>query len=143
MKPSIPAAYEPGRQADGKFAKGNSISRGWAGETAKRFQQQRALWFDAISAEDMEAVKREILSIGLTCPVWDVKLKALVYFADRTWGKPTERVEIESENGVRQMVVDFDLSPEEVKVLERVVGRAAAADQVIDVAAIPQDDSTI
>jgi hypothetical protein len=121
-KPSLPAKYDPARQPNGQFVKGNTVRTGWNMDVSKRFKSLRAAWYDATTTQDMIDVAAELKALCLTCPSPDVKLKAIVYFLDRCLGKPVERIDVDVSSEQRPAPV-LDLSPDEVKVLERVVAR--------------------
>ena len=121
-KNSIKAVYDPNRMPDGKFVKGNTLRQGAVGEVSKRFAQLRSMWFDTQSIDDMDTVKRELIQMCKSCPVPDVKLRAIIYYLDRTLGRPTERVEMEVSPGGGVMPA-VELSAEEIAVLEKLVVR--------------------
>ena len=132
-RPSIPAVYDTNRAADGKFAKGNTVSAGNATTVHKKLQSLRTMWYDANSLEDMAKVKDELVNLAMNCPIPDVKLRAIVYYLDRTLGKPQENLNLDVSEGGKPAVLPL-LSPEELSVLERVVRRTAEPD-VVDVEA--------
>lgn len=129
---STKAIYDPNRLPNGQFVKGNKNKLGWNGEVSKRFKDLRALWFDANSLEDMSAVKNELIKLCLTCPQPDVKLRAIVYYLDRTMGRPTERVEV-AEGAPAAPIVQ--LSAEELAIMEKLVQRTEEAGEEVIVPA--------
>ena len=131
----LPATYDPNRTADGKFVKGNKLRSGTQNEVSKRFAELRSLWYDANSADDMRAVKAELIGLCKTCPVPDVKLKAIVYYLDRMMGRPKETVELDVTAHAKPMPLP-DLTPEEVAVLNKVISRTQD-DDVADADVVP------
>lgn len=125
----MPAAYDPNRLPNGHFVKGHKLRQGAVNEVSKRFAELRSLWYDANSADDMRAVKAELIGMCRSCPVPDVKLRAIVYYLDRVMGRPTERVEMDVSSPAKPVPLP-DLSPEEVAVLSKVIARTQ--DEVID-----------
>lgn len=136
-RPSTSAAYEAGRDKSGKFAPGNQMARNYAHPQNRKLTSLRGLWYDAVSVDDMAKVRDELVKMALTCPVPDIKLKAIVYYLDRTLGKPSENVTLDVNDGGKPAVLPV-LSAEEVAVLERVVKRTADQD-VVDVEAVVKD----
>lgn len=86
------------------------------------------MWLDAGALDEMAAVKDELVKMCLTCPQPDVKLKAIVYYLDRTLGKPTENMNLDlTQDGGRPLALP-NLTAEEVQIIERVVRRTAGDD---------------
>jgi hypothetical protein len=115
-RPSFDAQYEPGRTADGKFAPGHQFSVGRTNPANRKLNELRSLWYDASSVEDMMRVKEQLLELACTCPVPDVKLKAIVYYLDRQLGKPTERVEVDNQ-GSGNGNLNLNLTADQIQVL--------------------------
>lgn len=119
--PDLPAVYDPDRDpVTGHFRKGNSLSSTANTDVARRFKQLRAMWFDAQAPGDMADVRAELKNLCLTCPVPEVRLRAIIYYLDRTLGKPTERVELDVSQDAGPARLP-ELTPDEVVILQKVV----------------------
>ncbi|OWK46605.1 hypothetical protein [Fimbriiglobus ruber] len=136
----FPAKYEPGREKNGHFAKGNKLSVGVkSGPTIlKKLNTLRELWYDATSVDDMLEVKAELMKIIKTCPEWDVKLKAIVYYTDRQLGKPTEHVQVSQESTSTSL--NLNLSPEQAATLTEAA--RILSGETIDVPALAEASVT-
>lgn len=118
------AKYDPNRLPNGQFASGHKIRQGTSNEVSARFHELKALWYSAVTVEDMAAVRDELVKLCLSAKNEDVKLKAIVYFVDRMLGRVPDRVEVDV--GVERKQLP-ELSAEEVVVLQRVVERTGLA----------------
>ena len=117
---SIPAVYDPNRNSNGHFSKGNQLSRG-SNEISKRFASVKSFWLDANSPECMLKVRDELIELCLQNECLEVKLKAIVYYFDRSLGKPSEKIELDARPTKQSPIVN--LTPEEILILERMIAR--------------------
>lgn len=118
--PTTKAIYDPNRDPKtGHFRKGHTLG-GQNTEVARRFAELKSLWYDANSVSDMVEVKAELKKLCTSCPNPEVKLRAIIYYLDRTLGKPTERVEMDVATTPQPMPV-VNLTAAEIAVLEKIV----------------------
>lgn len=123
--------YSTDRDSNGKFVKGNSASKGHGSEINKKLQMLRSLWYDANSVMDMVQVKQELLNLIKTCVIWDVKLKAIIYYLDRQLGRPTERVEMDVQSDESSHTVNnFNLSPDQIAVVAKIIQQVDAPKEI-------------
>jgi len=120
---AVPAVYDPNRTSDGKFVKGNKAGIGWQGRAVRQWKEVQRLWFTCISEEDVERMYARIVELALQGENLDVALKATVYWTDRTFGKPTERVEVSPGEPQTEYIQPTE---EELAVLQKLIRRTSA-----------------
>ena len=129
------AVYDPDRAADGRFAKGNTTSRGWNAPLARQLTRLRKQWLECVQPEDHAIINSRIKELACQSDDLNVALRACIYWADQTYGRPTERVELAVSGEDQAPVVD--LSGEELAVLQRVVRRSELPEApTVDVEAV-------
>lgn len=86
---------------------GNTLAKGNKSNSSVRIAELRAMWFSAITNEDMDKIKTELFNLACSAKNEEVRLRALVYVYDRLLGKPTENVNLAVEGDSPLMNVNL------------------------------------
>lgn len=108
---NIPAAVQPGFDARGKFVKGNQLAKGRGQPHAQRLAELKALWYSALTDDRMKAIQDGLFDLAESAESEEVRLKALIYLAERTMGKVPDKIEMDVQGATPLHV---NLSPDEM-----------------------------
>ncbi len=120
----VDAKYDPDRNSHGHFIKGNRSSVNHKSEMAAKYRELLALWYEADCCDDMAMCKRELRKLCLQDEQKEVKHKSIVYFIDRYLGKIPDRLQVDVQTTKDNII---ELSPEEIKIMEKVIQRETLA----------------
>ena len=97
--PSTDRPDDDGRDSRGRFAPGNTASRG--NPHARRVAKLRSILLEAVTDDDFRAVARKLIELARSGD-----LKAIKELLDRTLGRPTEADLLERISQLEQTLQD-------------------------------------
>ena len=93
-----------GRDSKGKFAKGNSLSKGNLGNTNEPAKKLKQALIDAISEKDIEDIAKKLVTKAKTGDI-----PAIKELFDRLWGRSSQSVEVFGAEGgpIPVTIIDY------------------------------------